>query len=57
MKHYSVLKNEAIEGLNIKPNGIYVDATLGYGGHSSAILKQITNGHLYAFDQDIEAIN
>lgn len=56
MKHFSVLLNESIEGLNIKPNGIYVDATLGYGGHSSEILKKLTTGHLYAFDQDIEAI-
>lgn len=57
MKHYSVLLNESIEGLNIKENGIYVDATLGYGGHSSEILKKLKNGHLYSFDQDIEAIN
>lgn len=57
MKHYSVLLNESIEGLNIKENGIYVDATLGYGGHSSEILKKLKNGHLYCFDQDIEAIN
>ncbi len=56
MKHYSVLLNESITGLNIKPDGIYVDATLGYGGHSSEILKRLTTGHLYAFDQDIEAI-
>ena len=38
--HYSVLLNESIEGLNIKPNGIYVDCTLGYGGHSEQILKR-----------------
>ena len=56
MKHYSVLLNESIEGLNIKPDGIYVDGTLGYGGHSSEILKQLTTGHLYSFDQDLEAI-
>ena len=56
MKHYSVLLSESIEGLNIKKDGIYVDATLGYGGHSSEILKRIPNGHLYAFDQDKEAI-
>lgn len=56
MKHYSVLLNEAIDGLNIKEDGIYVDATLGYGGHSSEILKRIPKGHLYAFDQDEEAI-
>lgn len=57
MKHYSVLLKESIDGLNIKPEGIYIDATLGYGGHSSEILKKLTTGHLYAFDQDIEAIN
>ena len=56
VKHYSVLLSESIEGLNIKENGIYIDATLGYGGHSSEILKIIPNGHLYAFDQDKEAI-
>ena len=56
MKHYSVLLNESIEGLNIKPDGIYVDGTLGYGGHSSEILRQLTTGHLYSFDQDKEAI-
>lgn len=57
MKHYSVLKKESIDGLNLKDNSIVVDATLGYAGHSSSILKLIPNGHLYAFDQDIEAIN
>lgn len=57
MKHYSVLKNEIIESLNIKPNGIYVDATLGYGGMSSEILKYLTTGKLICFDQDMEAIN
>ena len=56
MKHYSVLKSESIEGLNLNKNSIVVDATLGYGGHSSEILKLIPNGHLYAFDQDINAI-
>jgi len=57
MKHYSVLKEESIEGLNLKDDSIVVDATLGYGGHSSEILKRIPNGHLYSFDQDINAIN
>lgn len=55
-KHYSVLLNEAIEYLNIKPNGIYVDCTLGGGGHSSEILKRLQGGHLYSFDQDDYAI-
>lgn len=41
MKHYSVMLNEAIEGLNIKDDGVYVDATLGYAGHSREILKRI----------------
>ena len=55
-KHISVLLNESIENLNIKEDGIYVDCTLGYGGHSSQILKRITRGCLFAFDQDGEAI-
>lgn len=54
--HYSVLLKESIEGLNIKPNGIYVDCTLGYGGHSEEILKCLDSGFLYSFDQDKEAI-
>ena len=55
-KHYSVLLDESIENLNIKEDGIYVDCTLGYAGHSSQILKRITRGCLFAFDQDGEAI-
>ena len=54
--HISVLLNESIESLNIKEDGIYVDCTLGYAGHSSEILKRIKNGHLYGFDQDKNAI-
>lgn len=54
--HYSVMLSEAIEGLNIKENGIYVDCTLGYAGHSSEILKRLKRGFLFAFDQDMEAI-
>ena len=57
MKHYSVMLNESIDGLDIKSDGIYVDATLGYGGHSSEILKKLDTGHLYCFDQDKEAID
>ena len=57
MKHISVLLEECIEGLNIKEDGIYVDATLGGGGHSSEILKRLTTGHLYCFDQDDFAID
>ena len=56
MKHYSVLKNEALNGLQIKENGIYVDATLGYAGDSSEILKRIKRGKLFAFDRDEEAL-
>lgn len=55
--HISVLLNESIQQLNIKKNGVYIDCTLGGGGHSSEILKRIPNGHLYAFDQDSFAIN
>lgn len=55
--HVSVLLQECIEGLQIKADGIYVDATLGRGGHSSEILKRCPQGHLYAFDRDIEAIH
>ena len=56
--HKSVLLNEAIEGLHIKSNGIYVDATTGGGGHSKEILKRLTDGgHLYCFDQDDYAIS
>jgi len=54
--HISVLLEESIKSLEIKENGIYVDCTLGYAGHSSEILKRIKSGHLFAFDQDREAI-
>lgn len=50
--HKTVLLDEAVEQLNIKPDGIYVDATTGGGGHSSLILSKLTTGHLYCFDQD-----
>ena len=55
-KHIPVLLNETIAGLNIKPDGIYMDLTLGRGGHSGEILKKLTTGHLYGIDQDQEAI-
>ena len=55
-KHVTVLLNEAVAGLNVRPDGTYVDATLGGGGHSSAILNQLTTGRLYSFDQDQTAI-
>lgn len=54
--HITVLLNEAVDGLNIKEDGIYVDCTLGGAGHSRAILKCLTTGHLYCFDQDQSAI-
>lgn len=57
-KHITVLLNEAVDGLNIKPDGTYVDCTLGGGGHSGLILSKLSeNGKLYSFDQDIAAIN
>ena len=56
MKHYSVMCNEIIDSLNIKPDGIYVDATLGYAGMSSKILEKLnSNGLLIGIDQDSEA--
>lgn len=58
MKHVSVLLNETIESLNIKPDGIYVDLTLGGGGHSKKILENLSDkGFLYAFDQDQTALD
>lgn len=54
--HYSVLKEELLEGLNIQDGKIYVDATIGYAGDSKEILKQIPNGFLYGFDQDKKAV-
>lgn len=54
--HVPVMLNECLEGLQIRPDGIYVDVTFGGGGHSKAILKQLgTKGHLYSFDQDPDA--
>lgn len=56
-KHTTVLLHEAVNGLNINPDGIYVDCTLGGAGHSSLILSKLSDkGHLYAFDQDDVAI-
>lgn len=56
-QHISVLLDEAIEGLFIRPTGVYVDCTLGGGGHASRILEKLTFGHLFAFDQDRYAID
>ncbi|MBR1650780.1 MAG: 16S rRNA (cytosine(1402)-N(4))-methyltransferase RsmH [Lachnospiraceae bacterium] len=55
-KHYSVMLEETIEELKIKPDGIYMDGTLGGAGHSSEIAKRLTTGHLYGIDQDAAAI-
>ena len=54
--HYPVMFSECIEGLNIKPNGIYVDCTAGGGGHSEGILKSLENGKLISIDQDDNAL-
>lgn len=54
--HKSVLLQEAVEGLNIDPNGVYVDATFGGGGHTELILSHLDQGKLIAFDQDFTAI-
>lgn len=56
MEHIPVLIKEVIDSLEIKENGIYVDLTLGRGGHSSEILKKLTTGKLIAFDKDLTAI-
>ena len=56
MKHYSVMLNECIEMLEIKPDGLYIDGTLGRGGHSFEILKRLTTGKLIVFDLDETAI-
>lgn len=55
-QHIPVLFNEVIEGLNIKEDGIYIDGTIGGGGHSSEIIKRIKTGKLIGIDQDINAI-
>lgn len=54
--HISVLLEECLKYLNLKEDSIIVDCTLGYGGHSSEVLKKIPKGHLYSFDQDLDAI-
>ena len=55
-EHYSVMLNECIDSLNIKPDGIYVDATLGMGGHSYEIARQLKTGRLISIDRDIKAL-
>lgn len=55
--HIPVMLNECIEGLNIKPDGIYLDLTYGGGGHSKEIIKRLNlKGHLYGFDQDLDSM-
>ncbi|MDR2585514.1 MAG: 16S rRNA (cytosine(1402)-N(4))-methyltransferase RsmH [Prevotellaceae bacterium] len=53
--HHPVLLRESVASLVVSPNGTYVDATFGGGGHARAILEQLDNGHLYAFDRDLDA--
>ena len=55
--HQPVLLNETIDGLDINPDGVYVDVTFGGGGHSKAILQKLENGLLFAFDQDKDALS
>ncbi|MBR1930776.1 MAG: 16S rRNA (cytosine(1402)-N(4))-methyltransferase RsmH [Lachnospiraceae bacterium] len=54
--HYSVMLTETIQQLNIRPDGIYVDGTLGGGGHAYKVCEQLENGHFYGIDQDDAAI-
>jgi len=56
-KHVPIMMAEVLDGLNIKEDGIYVDCTVGGGGHSLEIVKRLKNGHLYAFDRDEDAIS
>ena len=56
MKHVSVLLHETVDLLNVKPDGIYVDGTLGRGGHAGLLISKLETGHLYAFDKDETAI-
>ena len=55
-RHYSVLLQESIDALNCQSDGIYVDGTLGRGGHSLEIARRLQTGHLYAFDLDEQAL-
>ena len=54
--HTPVLLNSCIEALHIRPNGIYVDATFGGGGHAREIFKHVTTGKLFVFDVDEDAV-
>jgi 16S rRNA (cytosine1402-N4)-methyltransferase len=57
MKHTAVLLHETVDALSVKPDGIYVDGTLGRGGHAGLLISKLTTGHLYAFDKDEQAIS
>lgn len=56
MKHVSVLLHETVDSLDVKPDGIYVDGTLGRAGHAKYLISKLTTGHLYAFDKDEQAL-
>ena len=57
-QHYTVMLQETVDGLKIRPEGVYVDCTLGGAGHSEYLLSQLSEeGHLFAFDQDQTAID
>ena len=56
MKHVSVLLHETVDLLEVKPDGIYVDGTLGRGGHAGYLISKLQSGHLYAFDKDEQAL-
>src|SRR5690625_446896 len=56
MKHIPVMLDEAMEGLKIREDGVYVDGTYGAGGHSSEILNRLTIGVLYGFDRDLSVL-
>jgi 16S rRNA (cytosine1402-N4)-methyltransferase len=57
MYHQPVMLTQCIEGLNLQPGGVYVDATYGGGGHARAILDEMEGGVLIAFDQDADALS
>jgi len=56
MEHQPVLLHETVDSLQVRPDGIYVDGTLGRGGHAGLLLSRLTTGHLYAFDKDAQAL-
>ncbi len=55
-RHRSVLLEETVEALQVKPDGIYVDGTLGGGGHACEVCRRLTTGHFYGIDQDGDAV-